>query len=82
MKFNCGPSKEERYEVLVKEVARLGRWHDHFCWWPTRAGRYCYWFETIERVSPNAWVCRNRIIDSSYGAKYRVKENNVARGND
>lgn len=42
MKFNCGPTWEERYEASEK-------WHPKFLWWPVRIGRDCIWLESVWR---------------------------------
>lgn len=74
MRFNCGPTPEEKYEELVKERMRLREWHDYFAWKPARLGRFCYWLQTIQRQSPECWVYRGHIIDKNYKAQYRLKE--------
>lgn len=43
MKFNCGPTTEERREYLAN-------WHPFFAVLPRRVGSHdCRWFEWIER---------------------------------
>jgi hypothetical protein len=64
MKFNCGPTKEERKE---ERKARLSDWHRFFCIWPRRVGyRDCRWLEWIERKRgeyPWIWEYRARSCD-------------------
>ena len=54
MKFNCGPTPEERADERRRQQAeeriKLEQWHDYFTWWPIRIGSGdCRWLETIER---------------------------------
>lgn len=58
MKWDCGPTAEEKREIRRKAtiektrrmVAEDEKWHDYFAFTPTRVGpRDCRWFETIER---------------------------------
>ena len=47
MKFNCGPSWEER---KAAKIAYKEEWHPWFAWFPVRVGdRDCRWLETVER---------------------------------
>ena len=58
MKFNCGPTREEkRLEKKHREYSerqRLMDWHRCFTWLPTRVGKVCIWLEMIERRYPKA----------------------------
>ena len=54
MKFNCGPTKEERRELAEKEkalkVQRMANWNVWFAWYPVRLGKGdCRLFENVER---------------------------------
>jgi hypothetical protein len=40
MRFNCGPTWEERY-------AASKQWHAKFLWLPIRIGRDCLWLESV-----------------------------------
>jgi hypothetical protein len=43
MKFNCGPTPQEKHEAKKK-------WHHWFAWYPVRiASGDCRWLETVER---------------------------------
>ena len=43
MKFNCGPTRQERRE-------RKENWHRWFAWYPVRVGSHdCRWLEYVER---------------------------------
>ncbi len=45
MKFNCGPTREEK--IAAKQL-----WHSWFAWFPVRvASGDCRWLELIERRS-------------------------------
>jgi len=61
MRFNCGPSPEERKrrreeaekhyrEIEAAYQASLWQWHDWFAWRPVRVGENdCRWLETVGR---------------------------------
>jgi hypothetical protein len=54
VKFNCGPTPAERWEIKRKKQEErdryLAKWHPIFAWFPTRVGSNdCRWLETIER---------------------------------
>lgn len=47
MRFNCGLSVIEKFELRLKHQRE---WHRHFTWWPTRIGQNdCRWLEWVER---------------------------------
>ncbi|MBO0129139.1 hypothetical protein [Agrobacterium burrii] len=47
MKFNCGPTQQERRQQVRD---RYCVWHKWFAWFPVRVGNHdCRWLETIER---------------------------------
>jgi hypothetical protein len=46
MKFDCGPTLDERVQVIHE---RRKTWRQWFAWRPVRIGRQCVWLETIER---------------------------------
>ena len=57
MRFNCGPTWEERYEASKK-------WHPKFLWWPVRIGRDCIWLETVwRRREPSKY----HLVNMSFG---------------
>lgn len=44
MKFNCGPTSEERRKAKEE-------WHPWFAWHPVRIGSGdCRWLETVDRL--------------------------------
>jgi hypothetical protein len=50
MKFNCGPTKQERENARRAERERKKEWHDFFTIIPRQvASRDCRFLETIER---------------------------------
>ena len=50
MKFNCGPTHEEKQELRKIEEAKLKEWHPFFAVTPKRVGSYdCRFLEWIER---------------------------------
>lgn len=52
MKFNCGPTREERR--IAAEKAKHAKYEKHrawqrgFAWFPVRIGRTCVWLEHYE----------------------------------
>lgn len=82
MKFNCGPSREEKrlveVEYLKKEARRITEWHDCFAWFPIRVGdRDCRWLETVEAKAGWAEVTEGSLYSEPrlwHGDwKYRAK---------
>lgn len=64
MRFDCGPTDEEK-------CAKLQEWHPYFVLIPRRLGsRDCRWLETIER--------KGKLAQSRYGAfwvwQYRARD--------
>jgi len=50
MKFDCGPSRAERYEVWLQRKAAKEKWHRWFAWRPVTVKSYdCRWLEYVER---------------------------------
>ncbi|MGE3333661.1 MAG: hypothetical protein AB7I36_08460 [Rhodospirillaceae bacterium] len=63
MKFNCGPSPDEKRASrhiakmtrLREKAEALRGWHRVFAWWPIRiAPGECRWLEYVERRIPRA----------------------------
>lgn len=50
MKWNCGLSRYEKWEMQEE-------WHQHFAWLPCRvASNDCRWFEWVERrITVGQW---------------------------
>jgi hypothetical protein len=47
MKFDCGPTLQERW---TRRFNARRQWHPWFAWHPVRTGpRECRWLETLER---------------------------------
>ena len=65
MRFNCGPTPQERYHMKLN-------WHDYFLLWPIRINGECVWLETVERRG-RAWPHVNGEF-SGWVWKYRIKE--------
>ncbi len=67
MKWNCGPTFDERVE-------RLSEWHDHFALWPRRiASRDCRWLETIQRKGEFVLCCDFDRYWWQWNFSYRAK---------
>jgi hypothetical protein len=57
MKFNCGLTWDEKFDLLWEEKKELerqveegGGWHSWFAWYPVKVGsRDCRWLERVER---------------------------------
>ncbi len=50
MKFNCGPTREEKNAAYDAEQKRLQDWHDFYAIIPRQVGSHdCRCFEVIER---------------------------------
>lgn len=63
MKFNCGPTWQEKREAK-------GKWHSWFAWRPVRVGpKDCRWLETIERKGE----CRFSYSGFRWDWEYREK---------
>jgi hypothetical protein len=53
MKFNCGPTEEERRADKLRrwftERDRMKNWRPWFAWYPVRVASHdCRWLETVE----------------------------------
>ena len=65
MKFNCGPTWEEKKAAKEK-------WHKWFAWYPIRIGsKDCRWLETIERKGSYELLSD---IECGWVYEYRVGE--------
>jgi hypothetical protein len=52
MKWDCGPTPQERAE-------RMRNWHVWFAWYPVRVGPHdCRWLENVERTVEWCYDCR------------------------
>lgn len=52
MKFNCGPTEQQRRQAARD---RWCVWHRWFAWFPVRVGANdCRWLETVERRAGGA----------------------------
>lgn len=54
MKFNCGPTEEEKREyarqLYLERQAAAEEWHPWFAWFPVQVGSNdCRWLEVVER---------------------------------
>lgn len=50
MKFDCGETRQERWE-------RLENWHEWFAWHPVRIGsKDCRWLEKVQRKRVYSYV--------------------------
>jgi len=48
MKINCGPSPQERADMIAAGAHPRQQWREWFAWYPVRiASGDCRWFETI-----------------------------------
>lgn len=62
MRFDCGPTWQERKEKLCD-------WHSWYAWYPVRVGpRECRWLERVERKG-EYWFA---IGGSGWTWEYRV----------
>ena len=60
MKFDCGPTWEEKVEAKSK-------WHRCFAWFPVRiASHDCRWLEVVERKGK-----RSGMMDPAWAYEYR-----------
>lgn len=70
MRFNCGPTWDERLAVLQQ-------WHPFFTLIPRRVGpRDCRWLETIERKG----AYHNFGLDSWWSFEYRAPHQEETKG--
>lgn len=64
MKFNCGPTWEEK-------KAALEQWHPWFAWKPVRVGkRDCRWLETVNRKG----TYKHSLYCNPWSWEYKVLE--------
>ena len=61
MKFNCGPTREERLakkkSIAIKHKLEDEQWHKWFAWYPVKIGKNdCRWMTTVERIFIGAEV--------------------------
>ena len=50
MKFNCGPTEDEKRALRKAQYVANQKWHRVFTWWPRRVGSHdCRWLEYVER---------------------------------
>lgn len=69
MKFDCGPTREEKLEMRKAQYIANQRWHKVFAWTPKRVGSHdCRWLETVERRGVE------RETYGDYGMGYRYLE--------
>ena len=77
MKFNCGPTWEEKQELRKIEEAKLKEWHPFFAIIPKRVGSHdCRCFEWIERKGvkhEGFWCSAANYIPSWWIWEYRAK---------
>jgi hypothetical protein len=60
MKFNCGPTPQEKHEAKQD-------WHPWFAWCPVRVGSGdCRWLETVERKGTCNFDCYGDWFDWEY----------------
>lgn len=79
MKFNCGLSSEEEYNLAHEEKTRQNSeeqpWVRVFAWLPTRvATKDCRWLEFIEMRGSEYRVCiswRNKWVSKPRYKEYR-----------
>lgn len=76
MKFNCGPTWEEKQEAEKREQERLSDWHDFYAIIPRQVGSHdCRCFETIERKGEwhKGFWCGVHYLPGWWNWEYRAK---------
>lgn len=73
MKFNCGPTQDERRR---QERDRFCVWHKWFAWFPVRVGTNdCRWLEMVERRAKGVHRAGLIFEFTPYGFTYRAPLN-------